>query len=118
MGNVINLAASGIQADKFELREIRNEYGLSILQAAQALNLSSSKIEEIERSKDSTIDPISVRRDFEIFVGLGSSAGKNLIFGHYPLRIARELLSRNLAEMAKCYVYTANSWKRIDANAR
>lgn len=97
-------------------KEIRKEYGLSLLEAAIALGLSASALEGMERAPLTSEE--SLRRKYELFCGTRSSSGKNLIFGHYPLRVAREILQLTVDEMAARFGYTGNSWRRIEANAR
>lgn len=100
-------------------REIRNEYGLSLLEAASALGISAAAVEELERGRTEPLGGEALRRKYELFIGTtDAGVGKNLIFGSYPLRVARELLEISLDEMAAKFGYTANSWKRIEANAR
>lgn len=106
------------QAHALDLRGIRNEYGLSLLQAAIALRISASALEDLERSGDPKMGGEEIRRRYELFVGTNAPEGKNLIFGHYPLRMAREILGVSVEEIAAANGYTANTWKRIEANAR
>ena len=117
MGKVVNINAERLAASA-ALRGIRNEYGLSVLQAAHALSTSAAAIERMERSDDPSVSAEEIRRQYELFAGCGGVVGKNLVFGHYPLGMARELLSLDIGQMAARYGYTVNSWKRIEADAR
>lgn len=118
MAQVLSLAAERKARRQPDARNARIEYGLTILEAAKALDLSASAIEELERSDEPRFSLVEIRRKYELFLGTGGAGGKNLIFGHYPLRMAREVLGLSLEDMAGAFGYTANSWKRIEAHAR
>jgi len=114
----LSLASVNDRVHAISLRSIRNEYGLTILEAARALDLAASTVEQLERDEGPDISPEQVRQKYEMYAATTNSDGRNLIFGHYPLRMARELLGLSLDEMAARFGYKTSSWKRIEANAR
>ena len=119
MAEVLSIFPTKVVDDPPCLRAVRSEYGLSLLQAAVALGISASAVEEMERHGDDVFAPEMVRRKYELFVGTTNfGVGKNLLFDTYPLRMARELLDLSIDEMASRFGYKPSSWKRIEMNAR
>lgn len=114
----LSLASVNDAVRVISLRDIRAEYGLTILEAARALDLAASAVEQLERDEGPDISPEQVRQKYELYAATNNSDARNLIFGHYPLRMARELLGLNIEQMAERYGYKTSSWKRIEANAR
>jgi len=101
------------------IRDIRNEYGLSVVQAAKALGTSPSAIETWEAHPDMGPHEQIARSKIERYVlEHGRDGGKNLLFGAYPLRLAREILGLDIKGIASAYGYTVAAWQKIEANSR
>ncbi len=117
MAEIIQLAPNARSGAS--IRDIRNEYGLSVVQAAKALETSPSTIEAWEAHPDMGPQEKTARAKIANFVlEHGRDGGKNLLFGAYPLRLAREILGLSIKEMASAHGYTVPAWQKIEAHAR
>jgi transcriptional regulator with XRE-family HTH domain len=120
MSKVVPLFENGVpDKRRSQINAIRREYGLSLLQGATALNISASELERLEGDKSYAPNIEEFACKFENFIMTsGGTAGNNLLFRTYPMRVAREILNLSVSQIAKRYGYTAESWKKIEANAR
>lgn len=101
------------------LREIRKEFTFSLAQAAAALGVSASTVENWERIGSDKITSGGMRRAYSIFAEDSNwVSGNNLVFGCYSIRLARQLLELDVTEMAGEFGYTKSAWLKIEANAR
>lgn len=101
------------------VRDIRNEYGITVVQAAKALGTSPSMIEMWEAHPDmGPHEEVARAKIGRYVVEHGRDGGKNLLFGAYPLRLAREILGLDIKGMASAYGYTIAAWQKIEANTR
>lgn len=101
------------------LREMRKEYELSLAEAGEALGVAASTVENWERVGSPRRPPESVRASFEEYRARSpSTAGKNLLFGCYPLRLARQLLKADVQGIASMFGYSPSAWLKFEADAR
>jgi len=101
------------------LYRARREYGLTVLEAAEALGISAHIVEREERGEDCRFSDRSIKSKFEYFVAsIAKGEGKNLIFHSFPLRVAREILGLEIEEMAAKYGCSKSHWKKLEANYR
>ncbi len=98
----------------------RKEYGLSLSQAAVALGMSPTQVERDELRAKPTVDVNQARQAFEVFIAthLGSGAGKNLLFGQMPLRVARDILGMSVAQIAARHGMSESQWRKMECHAR
>jgi DNA-binding XRE family transcriptional regulator len=104
-----------------DFKELRRQAGLAPTQLAEALDVSTATIEAWERGLNSPPDIEVAARMVEAFAGSDATGqqGKNLIFNHYPLRVARDLLSLSVEQMAEEFgPYSRSSWTKIEASFR
>jgi transcriptional regulator with XRE-family HTH domain len=103
-----------------DFRTLRRQFGLSPTQVAEALDVSPATVEAWERGLNSPPDIRSARTRVDAFAQADPSGqqGKNLLFGHYPLRLARELLSLSVDEMASRFGFSKSHWTKVEANFR
>lgn len=102
-------------------KEIRADFTLSRAQAAVALGVSRASIENWERKPCTRHDDATITEKFQKFViehGKNDEVGRNLIFGRYPLRMAREILELKVGEIADKYGYSESAWKKFEGNGR
>jgi DNA-binding XRE family transcriptional regulator len=102
-----------------KLRNTRREFGLSLAQAAKALGVSAATIENWERSGNPRLSTDDVSKSYSNFGHAADrDVGNNLLFGSYPLRLARQLLQVSPDEMATQFGYSKAAWLKLEANAR
>jgi DNA-binding XRE family transcriptional regulator len=103
----------------WSLKKCRNSYGMSILQAAKALDVSTATYERMEQGVTAPPSRVWVETQFAIFIDENGQTGdENLLFGTFPLRIARDLLDISCADLASMYGYKESTWKRFESNGR
>lgn len=119
MATILRFASpAGGQAGE-HLRDVRREFAFTLAQAAAALGVSASTVENWERTGSDRITVAAMRRAYSIFAEDSNwASGNNLVFGCYPIRLARQLLELSVAEMAVEFGYTKSAWLKIEANAR
>lgn len=108
------------RSEDIDFKSLRRQFGLTPMQVAEALAVSTATIEAWERGLNSPPDIGTATDKIGAFAKSGPSRqqGKNLLFGHYPLRLGRELLSLSIEEMATQFGYSKSSWTKIEANFR
>jgi transcriptional regulator with XRE-family HTH domain len=122
-------------------RAARRQFGLSLTQAAAAMFVCSSTIESWENSESPHPSPVDLETHYEkYFNSLSNKDDRNLIFGIYPLRLARDFLryedisgrsdvtvrnksgdSANLSTIsgiAAYFNYSPDTWRKFESNAR
>lgn len=105
----------------FDFRSLRKELGLTRTQAAIAMGTSPATIENWERGDSPGPNEVTATNALQTFLrenGDDAGIGKNLLFGHYPLRLARELLEIPVEEIAKRYGYKKSAWQSFEGNRR
>ena len=103
------------------LRRRREAADLTLAQAATALGVSPITLDGWEQGRKPQISPDDADRlyhKFRIDTNNCRKTGNNLLFGVFPVRIAREILQLSLHEMATEVGYSASSWTKMEANAR
>lgn len=120
MSNVHQLAAADRSAESADFKRLRQEYELSMTQIAKAMEVSTATIEAWERGLNSPPDVRELEEKVAKFARSFPTRqqGRNLLFGCYPLRLARELLSYDIEKMAARFGYSKSSWTKIEANFR
>jgi transcriptional regulator with XRE-family HTH domain len=103
-----------------ELQRLRNEDGIHQRQLAAQLNVS---VETINRWEKSDVVPISALKLDEALTyirlhDLKFEMGRNLCFGRFPLRYARDVLNLTQAEMAMRHGYSLSMWRKIESHER
>lgn len=119
MATILAFKPAALPQKSYRIRDIRRELGLSLSQAAAALEVSAATIEIWESNPETAPCSIEISDRFHAFIAKnGIQAGKNLIFGCYSLRLGREILGISIDQMAKDYGYSKSSWLRIESNCR
>lgn len=104
-----------------QLRRKREEARLTLAQAATALGISPITLDGWEQGRKPQISAEDAARAYDQFrrdTNDCRKAGNNLIFGVFPVRIARDILELSLEEMAQELGYSTSSWSKMEANAR
>jgi hypothetical protein len=99
-------------------RMLREEFGLSIIAAAAALETSAQKIELWEAQGIGPGEDL-VRMKFETYVH--ENSGKipsNLLIGTFPLSLAREILGMSVEDISSKYGYSTSAWYKFEKNQR
>jgi transcriptional regulator with XRE-family HTH domain len=121
MADLIQIHSANPVLSGRQLRRKREEARLTLAQAATALGISPITLDGWEQGRKPQISPedaecayVQFRRD----TNNCRKAGNNLLFGVFPVRIARDILDLSLEEMASELGYSASSWSKMEANAR
>lgn len=100
-------------------RDARREFGLSLAQAAKALGVSAATVENWERMDNPRVSTDRLTEAYGNFCHAANrDLGNNLLFGSYPLRLARQLLQISPEDMAEQFGYSKAAWLKLEANAR
>lgn len=102
-------------------RRARQRYGLSLRQAASALGVDHSLVESWERGAEAPIDAEAAAAAYSTYAENTEAlrtSGKNILFGCFPMRVAREILQLRTDEIAAEFGYSVSYWTKIEANAR
>ena len=120
MATILKFAPIGdIVRAPSEFRKIRDEFGLSVLQAAEALSVSAATLENWERNGCASITALGLREKYTFCASRGSSfQGENVLFGGYPMRFGRQVLQMSVDEMGAKAGYSKAAWLKIEGNAR
>jgi transcriptional regulator with XRE-family HTH domain len=124
MSNVVTLAKrSTIMTASFaqKVYNLRNEYGLTLTQAAEALSISTGNLENIEQGRKNVVEFTlsDIENLYEDYLSIsGLYTDKNLLFNTYPLRVARDILELTIEEFAELNGYKLESWKKIESHRR
>jgi len=120
MSNVHQLAAADRSAESGDFKRLRQEHDLSTTQIAKAMGVSTATIEAWERGLNSPpyVKVLEARVAEFARAFPSKQKGRNLLFGYYPLRLARELLALDVGQMAARFGYSKSSWTKIEANFR
>lgn len=101
------------------LRQIRQEYGLSVTQAAAALRVPAVTVERWEAIPGVGPGEEFLRYQFEEFNRTHDhTSSTNFLFGVYPLRLARELLCLSIDEISSRHNYSKSAWQKFESNDR
>lgn len=103
------------------LRQARQAHKLSLTQAASALGVSPSTLDSWERGNKSQIDAQKADDLYATYIQNTKEArriGKNVLFGCFPLRVARDILEQDINDMASEFGVSASYWTKFEANAR
>ncbi len=120
MGQVIELSTDQVAWGQ-ALRQERVSAELSLRQAAAALEVSPITLDGWEQGRKPQVKPeFATARfaQFRVDTECCWRAGNNLLFGVFPLRIARDILGLTVDEMAVRCGYSRSSWSKMEANAR
>jgi hypothetical protein len=97
----------------------RKENGLSLLQAAKALDTSPTKLEREELNPSGAVDVNKARTAYQLFVARNPpAAGKNLLFGSISLRIARDIMGDSVESFSTKYKISPSHWRKLECHAR
>lgn len=121
MSDVIALSSVNNNDSEFQFMKLRESFGLTRNQAATAMGTSVATIEYWELNPLKGPDELTATNTLQDFVrenGISFSEDKNLLYGHYPLKIARDLLSLSIDEIAKRYGYKKDAWQSFESNRR
>ena len=103
------------------LRNVREEFHLTLAQAAAALEISPITLDTWEQGRKPQLPVETVESRYRLYrknTNNCRKTGNNLIFGIFPIRIAREILGYTVKEMASEFRYSESSWTKMEANAR
>jgi transcriptional regulator with XRE-family HTH domain len=102
------------------VRLIREEYGLTVIQAAAALGTTGSNVELWESKPDLGPGENFLRSQFEDFVRKNSINNvSNMLFSVYPLKLAREILGVSIEQIASEHGgYSKSAWQKFESNDR
>lgn len=104
-----------------QLRRRRESAGLTMAQAAISLGISPITLDGWEQGRKPQISPEDADLSFTKFrsdTNACRRAGNNILFGVFPIRIARDILQLSLEDMANEFGYSSSSWSKMEANAR
>jgi len=104
----------------FNVRAVRQEYNLSLLQFALALGVPCHQVQVWEAKPPLSLSEDEVCSKIEEYLHSGKDIRRdnNVLFGVYPISIARQLLMISIKEVAKLCGYKLTSWQKIEANTR
>jgi DNA-binding transcriptional regulator YiaG len=98
---------------------LRGEYRFTVVDAASALATTSANVEHWEANPGLGPQEDLVRASFEDYKHSGKRGERsNLIFGTYPLKLAREILGLNIDEIAASHGYKRSMWQKFESNDR
>jgi ribosome-binding protein aMBF1 (putative translation factor) len=102
------------------LKAMRKESGVLKRQMAAGLAVS---VATIERWEQSDVVPLTDTVVANVITNIRLAdpkfeAGKNLCFGRFPMRVAREILELSMEQMAVKYQYSVSQWKKIESHER
>jgi len=103
------------------LRKSRQAQGLSLTQAAGALGIAPATLDSWEHGNKAQIDAEVAAKAYSEYAAdteAVRNAGKNLLFGAFPMRVARDILELDIKEIAAEFGYAQSYWAKIEANAR
>ena len=121
MGKVLTFPNLDLVAWGKALRDAREEQGLTLRQAATALEISPITVDNWEQGRKPQLEVdfvVEKYKDFKTNTESCWKTGNNLLLGAFPLRVARGILGLSAAEMAEKFDYSHSSWTKIEANAR
>lgn len=121
MAELLKFPASNPVVLGAQLRRKREAAELTLAQAATALGISPITLDGWEQGRKPQITPHDAEQLFQKFrsdTNACRKAGNNLLFGVFPVRIAREILQLSLEGMAREVGYSVSSWSKMEANAR
>ncbi len=118
MGQILKLAIKANEQG-WDLKRCRNENGLSVAQAAAALNISIASYERMEQGVAAPPQQIWVETSFSVYFDQNAnSVVGNFVLGAFSLRFARELLGESIEGISERYGYSINSWRKFESNGR
>lgn len=121
MSKIVNITDAIGAPNTRSFKEIRAEFDLSRTQAAEALGMSRASIDHWERKKYTARNEVELKEKFQAYIDIHDGApkgGRNLVFNKFPLRMAREILEKSVAEMAEKYGYSESAWAKFEGNGR
>ena len=102
-------------------RRARQRFELTLTQAASALTVTPSVVEAWERGAEAAICVEAAEKAYARYVENTEAlrtAGKNMLFGCFPMRVARDILQMDIDGIASLFAYSPSYWAKIEANAR
>lgn len=121
MGQLLAIEKVDLVSWGKSLRSARDMHGLTLRQAAAALEISPITLDGWEQGRKPQMDVDVVNIKFEEFKSKAEfcwKTGNNLLFGAFPLRVARDILGLSASEMAEELMMSHSSWTKMEANAR
>lgn len=102
------------------VRAVRVKHGLSIIQLAKVMGTNAANVEIWEAHPQIGPSLAEVRKRIKAYVnsGTGINLDNNVLFGVYPLHVARSLLQMRIEEIAKNNDYKKHSWEKLESNTR
>src|SRR5687767_14668936 len=95
MAKVLDLPGNDLVMTGRLLRDERIAEGLTLTQAAAALGKSPITLEGWEQGRKPQVSPNKARdayRQYRADTNFSRNMGKNLLFGAFPIRVARDVL--------------------------
>ncbi len=100
-------------------RALRHEFRLTLVQAGQALGLSTRTVENLENGQSKARGLDEARRCYRNFAEkFDKSQSGNLLLGSYSVKIARLLLNLSVDEISSKYSIPRSTWLKYEANTR
>ena len=120
MGNVVSINSNENSDEKYSVREIRHEFGLSVTQAAEALSVSTHTIESWERNTRTAPNAITLNNAFQDYLRSSPvmNADNNVLFDTFPLKTARLILGLSVQDIAKKFGHSSSTWSKFECNQR
>lgn len=102
------------------VRALRNKYNLSVLQFAKAVDRSPGAIEAWEQGRRTPKEQRWIKDRLRKYrsSGLDVSLDNNLLFGTFEFGLARQLLQKDLIEIAREHGYRRSAWQSFEMNRR
>ncbi len=121
MADILEFPPVDLVAWGRDLRKARVKAELSLNQAAVALEISPTTLDAWEQGRKPQVAVEAAAERFDAFRKSTEEVwrtGENLIFGVFPLRVARDVLGWSIDEIATEFSYSRSSWTKMEANAR
>lgn len=121
MGEVVKLPFTDLVGWGKALRRAREDAGLTLNQAAAAMEISPITLDGWEQGRKPQVQVAVAVAKFQRFredTDFCWKTGNNLVFGVFPLRVVKELLEYSLEDTAKLFGYSKSSWAKMEANSR
>jgi DNA-binding XRE family transcriptional regulator len=121
MATVLNFSEDNPIFVGKKLRAERENSTLSLAQAAAAIGISPITLDGWEQGRKPQIsshDAALKYSEYRINTNYCHKHGNNLIFGVFPICIAKNILDVSTKEMAEMCGYSLSSWTKMEANHR
>jgi transcriptional regulator with XRE-family HTH domain len=120
MGKVFDFAVNkSIFETLSEVKRIRKEYNLTVLEMAGALDTYPSNIELWESKPGMGPNSEQIVAMVQYYINVHAHEKEtNFLFDTYPLRVARDMLGLSVAQISTEYGINEAVWRKYENNSR